>query len=315
MHAETKRRMLKATPTPDGHFLLHMWREGDEYVRQKGKWFLNEWTNVRFVAVPKLPVENVYHVDLSREPLDFPSETFDAANAYHVLEHLTPEEGSRLTSEVFRVLKPGGVFRVSVPDLEEICRSYLQHLEAASQDRSIENVQRYCWTVMEIFDQMVREKSGGRMLEALKSGDFDREYMEARYSDVFRPYLDPRATQPPASGASRSDSPRLTPKALYRRLKRRVSKTATGQRADPATTKERVRWMYDRLSLRFLLEESGFIEIRQTDFKRSDIPNWERYDLDCSNYAERPIDPSVYVEGRKPGTPVALRDSPEVSSP
>ena len=58
--------------------------------------------------------------------------------------------------------------------------------------------------------------------------------------------------------------------------------------------------MYDRLSLRFLLEEAGFVEIHQTDFKRSRIPNWDRYDLDCSNLAERPIDPSVYVEGRKP---------------
>ncbi|MGB5525846.1 MAG: methyltransferase domain-containing protein [Gemmatimonadota bacterium] len=304
--------MLDVTQAPDGNVLLHMWRDGDEYVRQKGELFLNEWTNVRFVGVPKPPVDNVYHVDLSREPLEFPTDTFDAVNAYHIFEHLTPEEGARLAAEVSRVLKPGGVFRVSVPDLEDICRSYLYHLGVAVEDRSLQNIRRYRWTVMEIFEQMVREKTGGRMLEALKSGDYDREYLEGKYSDVYRPLLAAGAAKPPATGgsASRSRSSRFTPKAVYRRLTRRLRRRATGDMTDPAVTRERVRWMYDRLSLRFLLEEAGFVEIQQTDFKHSGIPNWDRYDLDCSSLAERPIDPSVYVEGRKPESASPVLDRP-----
>ena len=304
--------MLEVTRTPDDLVLLHMWRDGDEYVRQKGELFLNEWTNVRFVAIPKPPVKYVHFVDLSREALEFPSDTFDAANAYHILEHLTPEEGARFVSEVLRVLKPGGVFRVSVPDLEEICRSYLYHLGVASKDPSLQNVRRYRWTVMEIFEQMVREKTGGRMLEALKSGDYDREYLEEKYSDVYRPLLAAGAQEPPASGdgASRRRPSRFTPKALYRRLTRRIRSRGTGDRKDPGVTKERVRWMHDRLSLRFLLEEAGFVGIQQKDFKSSDIPNWERYDLDCSSLAERPIDPSVFVEGRKPESSAPIPDRP-----
>ena len=305
--------MLKVTRTPDGRAYLHVWREGDEYLRQKGELLLAEWTNVRFVAIPKPPVENVYHVDLSLEPLGFPDETFEAANAYHVLEHLTPEEGARFVAEVFRVLKPEGVFRVSVPDLEDICRSYLGQLDAASRDPSAQNIRRYRWTVMEIFEQMVREKSGGRMMEALRSGDYDREYVESKYSDVYRPLLavEKKAESPPgAESAPRRRRSRLTPGAVYRSLKRRYRRRASGDWTDPGVTKERVRWMYDRLSLRSLLEGAGFVEVQQKDFKHSDIPNWERYDLDCSNLAERPIDPSVYVEGRRPASPGAGPDRP-----
>jgi predicted SAM-dependent methyltransferase len=309
--------MLEVTRTPDGLALLHMWREGDEYARQKGDLFLNEWTNVRFVAVPKRPMENVHFVDLSRDPLEFPDDTFDAANAYHVFEHLTPEEGARLAAEVARVLKPGAVFRISVPDLEEICRSYLHHLDIASEEPSLENIRRYRWTVMEIFEQMVREKTGGRMMEALKSGEYDRDYLEAKYSDVFRPLLAAGAEHPPASegAGSRPATPRAGSRGLYRRLRRRMGRQPTGGSRDPGITKERVRWMYDRLSLRFLLEEARFVDIRQTDFKHSDIPNWERYDLDCSNLAERPIDPSVYIEGRKPGYSSSGRPEPEATPP
>lgn len=295
--------MLKVNRTADGLALLHVWREGEEYFRQKSAVFLTEWTNVRFVAVPKPRVGNVHHVDLSRDPLAFPDGTFDGANAYHVFEHLTPEEGARFAAEVFRVLKPDSVFRVSVPDLEGICREYLHHLDLASRDPSVQNVRRYRWSVMEIFEQMVRERSGGRMLETLRAGDYDREHMERKYGDVFRPLLDPEPAKPAdrARSTSRRRPSRFAPAAVYRGLKRRYRNWMSGDRTDPGVTKERVRWMYDRLSLRFLLEEAGFVEIRQVDFEHSDIPSWERYDLDRSNVVDRPIDPSVYVEGRKPG--------------
>src|SRR5690606_26881185 len=110
------RGAMKITRTPEGLAYLNLWRDGAEYHRQKGE-RLREWTNVRFVAGPKRPLEGVLHMDLSREPFRFPDASFDAANCYHILEHLTPEEGERFIREVYRVLKPGAVYRVSVPDL------------------------------------------------------------------------------------------------------------------------------------------------------------------------------------------------------
>jgi predicted SAM-dependent methyltransferase len=62
-------------------------------------------------------------VDLQR-PLPFADATFDGVFSEHVLEHFTEEDGLRLVAEVARILRPGGVFRVVVPDGEFVMRSY-----------------------------------------------------------------------------------------------------------------------------------------------------------------------------------------------
>lgn len=62
-------------------------------------------------------------VDLQR-PLPFADASFDGVFSEHVLEHFTEEDGLRLAREVARVLKPGGVVRLVVPDGEFVMRSY-----------------------------------------------------------------------------------------------------------------------------------------------------------------------------------------------
>ena len=39
------------------------------------------------------------------------------------------------------------------------------------------------------------------------------------------------------------------------------------------------------------MQNAGFVQIQQQDYKHSDIPEWSRYNLDCSNIADRAIDP------------------------
>jgi predicted SAM-dependent methyltransferase len=60
-----------------------------------------------------------------RKPLPFPAGSADAVYASHVLEHLYREQGQQLIRESFRVLAPGGVVRIVVPDLSTIVREYL----------------------------------------------------------------------------------------------------------------------------------------------------------------------------------------------
>ncbi len=58
----------------------------------------------------------------------FPDASFDYAFASHLLEHLYPDHAEFCAREVLRVLRPGGIFRASVPDLDlhvdEFDRSY-----------------------------------------------------------------------------------------------------------------------------------------------------------------------------------------------
>jgi SAM-dependent methyltransferase len=66
---------------------------------------------------------SVRYLDVSR-PFRFPDETFEAVLATHVLEHLHPEVAERCVREAHRVLVPGGILRVAVPDLDLMISLY-----------------------------------------------------------------------------------------------------------------------------------------------------------------------------------------------
>ena len=54
------------------------------------------------------------------------SASADAVYASHVLEHLSRADVTRALANTYRILKPGGVFRMVVPDLEWRAREYVQ---------------------------------------------------------------------------------------------------------------------------------------------------------------------------------------------
>jgi predicted SAM-dependent methyltransferase len=80
------------------------------------------------------PVAGWINVDLLGPPVDlpwhlarglpFPDGSVDAVYSEHLFEHLGLEAGRRLMAESVRVLRPGGVVRVAVPDAGLLLRSY-----------------------------------------------------------------------------------------------------------------------------------------------------------------------------------------------
>lgn len=69
----------------------------------------------------------------AREPLPFEDGQFHFVYAEHMIEHVTFTEGRRFCKEVFRVLRPGGVVRVSTPDLRFLLRYYEDPSDAARE--------------------------------------------------------------------------------------------------------------------------------------------------------------------------------------
>lgn len=67
---------------------------------------------------------DIFIHDLTR-PLPFADDSFAAAYSSHTLEHLYLTDTQALLREVFRVLKPGGVARMVVPDLRAWVDDYL----------------------------------------------------------------------------------------------------------------------------------------------------------------------------------------------
>jgi SAM-dependent methyltransferase len=69
--------------------------------------------------------ENVRYGDVARG-LPLAGSSCLGVYCSHVLEHLSLEAFDRAIAETFRILAPGGIFRLVVPDLEEAAREYLE---------------------------------------------------------------------------------------------------------------------------------------------------------------------------------------------
>lgn len=83
----------------------------------------------RFQALP----DNIMVHDLAKG-LPFASDSIDAVYHSHSLEHLDRDVAKTFLLEVKRVLKPGGVHRIVVPDMEKACRAYISHIPLGEGD-------------------------------------------------------------------------------------------------------------------------------------------------------------------------------------
>jgi hypothetical protein len=206
-----------------------------------------------------------------------------------------------------RVLRSGGVIRLAVPDLEGIAREYLRLLDAvANGDRTRES--DYDWIVLEMYDQTVRNHSGGEMAHFLENLDVaDRPFIKSRIGAEAENYWAGRIV-PKQSLASSSIQKRLLSflKSFHMKFIGWVVSLLSGQSARRSlqagifrSSGEVHQWMYDRYSLKRLLERAGFVEVRICAATESRIPEFEKYSLDALNGVARKPD-SMYIEASKP---------------
>jgi predicted SAM-dependent methyltransferase len=276
-----------------------------------GTKFHTDWVNIdinsssphvrSFNFLNGLPYENNY---------------FDVVYHSQVLEHFPKDKAPHFLSECFRVLKPNGVIRIVVPDLENIAREYIKHLEANISSPTPETVANYDWIMLEMYDQTVRNHSGGQMAEFLKLPNLpNKEYIIHRIGYVAKDLIPSvKCSHSPALYAGHTPkSPGLNYGILIGRLKNKLVRIfnifrADGLREPIASENSRIgsfrlsgevhMWMYDRFSLGRLLREVGFDDIKVLDPHRSAIPNWSKYELDVRDGAV--FDPSsLFIEARK----------------
>jgi predicted SAM-dependent methyltransferase len=73
--------------------------------------------------------ENVEYGDIVRG-LPVPANSCRAVYCSHVLEHLSLHDFRTALQQTYRMLEAGGIFRLVLPDLEQIAREYLQRADA-----------------------------------------------------------------------------------------------------------------------------------------------------------------------------------------
>jgi predicted SAM-dependent methyltransferase len=91
-----------------------------------------------------------------RKGIPFADNTVDAVYHSHVLEHIDRDVVMNFLVEIRRVMKPGAIHRIAVPDLQRLARKYL--------DDFYEHPEAIDWWVHDshvrmMIEQMVRRKS------------------------------------------------------------------------------------------------------------------------------------------------------------
>jgi SAM-dependent methyltransferase len=267
------------------------------------------WTNLD--VRPSSPEVQPWDVS---EGLPFGDDQVDACYASHVLEHLTREQARRLVAESFRVLRRGGVIRLAVPDLEGITREYLRVLaQVESGHRGA--VEQYEWITLELLDQLVRDRSGGEMERYLRTqARGNAQYVVGRIGPEAMKYMDLESTTNDSRGddSARSGMTSMM-SAVARRVRSAGSRAGWSVRGLWMAAKElealrvghfRLRgechkWMYDRFSLRQLLEQCKFSEVRPCSASESRIVDFASFGLDIVDGNVRKPD-SLFMEAVKP---------------
>lgn len=106
--------------------------------------------------------------------LPYPDDSIDAIWASHVLEHVPPERTDAVLQEWLRVLAPGRIATVVVPNLDDACRNWLKPGGGLEKARKL------------IFGE--GSGPGETHMNGWNPGDLDREIRAAGF-DVARIYV------------------------------------------------------------------------------------------------------------------------------
>ena len=257
----------------------------------------DEWTNIDFVSTSD---HVIAHNLLSGIP--FEDNYFDVVYHSHVLEHFTKTDAKMFLMECSRVLKPGGIIRIAVPDLERIAREYIKDLELALQGNK-EGVYNYDWIILELYDQMVRNESGGDMAKYLFQKDIPNEdYVFERVGEeakkLRKVYFQNRHNINDTKDLTVKNTP--TKEVSFRSITyhakiwlrnwlfRDEIQHLKNAEKENMIGKFRLegeihQWMYDRYSLSKLLFEVGFTNAEVKDAFTSKILNWNSYELESKD--------------------------------
>jgi predicted SAM-dependent methyltransferase len=248
--------------------------------------------------------------DLS-QGIPLPNDVCDVVYHSDVLEHIRRSDALPFMQECYRVLKPGGILRIAVPDLEEICRVYLKKLDAVVTGDAA-SADDYEWILLEMYDQTVREQSGGGMWIYLEQNPIpNEEFVYRRIGEEGRQIVRAMRT------SQANSLERIRAKCLrdlvqsFRKflglLRKRLLEFMLGPNDTRALEIGRFRlggqvhhWMYDRHSLAKLILAAGFRHPTIQSATRSQIPQWSKFNLDTLDDRTVIKPDSFFMEAVKP---------------
>ena len=262
-----------------------------------GSRYAKGWRNLDFIPTG-LGVERHNLLD----ELPCADTSVDAIYSSHVLEHFTPEQARIFILNCYRKLKNNGVLRIVVPDLENICREYLKSLDSV-RSGDVNALDMHRWMIIELLDQMVRIRPGGAM------ADFWSDALQRNnvsLVDYIRHRTGRNLYQNGGNGTAVKSSllsfqrlRQLLITAYLRGIRLLIPTSIRNCMIDNSPIGEKHRWMYDRVSLQYLLESVGFKDVKFLSPSESSIPDFFNYCLDTEKDGTPYKRSSIYCEAVK----------------
>jgi predicted SAM-dependent methyltransferase len=289
-----------------------------------GYHFHKDWINIDFISTG----EGVIAHNLTQGiPLE--SESVKVVYHSHVLEHFSKSQGEAFIQECYRVLMPNGIIRIAIPDLLGIINEYINIIKKLDKNpNDLQVWADYDWIMLEMYDQTVRNKSGGYMADFLYQDEIiNWEFVKKRIGfegeNIRNAYLQRRNNkielQAQIQDAKKSISWKYVLKKPFRLAKRFLKhflfkeeimfynkQTAfyNEQKQYAEIGKFRLsgeihQWMYDKYALTRLLKKCGFENIKVQTYTESFIPNWVTFGIEAVEGKLRKPD-SLFMEATKP---------------
>ncbi len=259
-----------------------------------------EWINLDFAPLSS----SVRQANLlGRLPLESGETSFVYSS--HFFEHIPRSQVPTFLMECFRIMKPGAVIRLVLPDLENMARAYLKHRDQGEHKKAD-------FLVTEIIDQCVRTVPGGEM-GALFRDMSSQEHLEPLELEL-KQFVYERVGE--VIGTKETEQRRgseqpftLKVRAALNFLRKLILRVwlyplpaaFKRQNVSFAEVGEKHQWVWDFYQLGGALKKAGFINVARMSASMSAVEDIPVSILDLHPNGEpRKGAGSMYAEARKP---------------
>ena len=255
-----------------------------------GDTFINDisWINIDIDSNSK---DVISHNILKDIP--FSNESFDFIYTSHFIEHIPLEKIDFFFRECSRVLKKGGYIRIVTPDLEEMCQSYIHYKQNNKKKKEFVSI--------EIIDQLVRKKKGGKLKEIINN------YLENKDQEMIN-FINSRTgyflkKKSNNNNVSNSIILKLKKKLTLMYIKLILSflpDAFKSQNVSLTDIGENHTWIWDFDNIKEYLIKYDFNCIEKKEFNTTQVDFFSPYELDVFNQdIPRKGLQSMFIEAKK----------------
>lgn len=260
----------------------------------------SSWINFDYVSSSK----SVKKANLLKR-LPIKKEIADLVYSSHFLEHIPHSKVKDFLNEILRIIKPGGVVRFVLPDLENMANSYVNLRKQGDH-------QKADFLVLEMIDQCVRNIGGGQLgvfFSKIQNNPDQYKYMSEFVRERTGDDLAVCSFKQKNKNNFFSKNFKSILASIIQRIEQYWIKSVVlalppafrDQNISLARIGERHHWIWDFYSLKKILEEVGFLDVKRVSASTSIIKDFPFYPLDVDDKGKpRKGAESMYVESTKP---------------